>query len=223
VSLKPQKEEIKRSSLKPQPMVSKPQHTVFSPQPAVSLKPQKDEIKRSSSDPSLSSSPEVYPEKGLSQTFLDERLSLYGLKEKTKIKGDGNCQFAGCADQLFDDATKHSEIRKAACDWLRKNSSYKLPNQTTIHDYLQTEFFPTWDDYCDYMSQDGMWGDHFTLIAIAEIYQTKIVVVSSMEVKPGIDPFTVIVPKIWNGSKIIYLSHLHELHYSSVCVDDTTV
>lgn len=43
--------------------------------------------------------------------ILEERLSLYGLKEKTKISGDGNCQFASVADQLFSDISKATKVR----------------------------------------------------------------------------------------------------------------
>jgi len=172
----------------------------------------KREIPRTSTTPSV---PE--PQKSSDQ-MLRDRLKLYGLKEKAKIKGDGNCQFASCADQLFDDPDKCTEVRQEVVKWLKKNQHYRLPNGTTIGDYLQTEFFPTWNDYVDYMSQDKIWGDHFTLLAIAEVYQTKIVIVSSMDVDPGIDPFTVIVPEKW--TKTIYISHLHELHYSSLCPDD---
>jgi len=157
------------------------------------------------------------PQKSSDQ-MLRDRLKLYGLKEKTKIKGDGNCQFASCADQLFDDPDKCTEVRQEVVKWLKKNQHYRLPNGTTIGDYLQTEFFPAWNDYVDYMSQDKIWGDHFTLLAIAEVYQTKIVILSSMDVDPGIDPFTVIVPEKW--TKTIFISHLHELHYSSLCPDD---
>jgi len=158
------------------------------------------------------------PKTKTSDEMLRDRLSLYGLKEKTHIKGDGNCQFTSCADQLFNDPSRHCEVRKEAVEWLRANKDYKLPNSTTLGDYLQTEFFPCWEDYIEYMSQDGIWGDHYTLLAIAEVYKTKIVVVSSMDVDPGIDPFTVIVPKRF--TKTIYISHLHELHYSSLTLDD---
>jgi len=154
-----------------------------------------------------------------SDEMLRNRLALYGLKEKTRIKGDGNCQFSSCADQLFGDPDRHPEVRKAAVEWLRDHADYKLPNSTMIGDYLQTEFFPAWEDYIEYMGQNGIWGDHFTLLAIAEVYKIKIVIVSSMDVDPGIDPFTVIVPKHWNQT--IYISHLHELHYSSLCLDDS--
>jgi len=182
-------------------------------------------LTRSSLAPKTPSSPSITPT--LSQPtpktkttdeMLRDRLSLYGLKEKTNIKGDGNCQFASCADQLFNDPEKYDEVRKEAVDWLLVNKDYKLPNSTTFEDYLQTEFFPCWEDYIEHMSQDGIWGDHFTLLAIAEVYKTKIVVVSSMVVEPGIDPFTIIIPK--HFTKTIYISHLHELHYSSLSLDD---
>jgi hypothetical protein len=155
-----------------------------------------------------------------SDEILRDRLSLYGLKEKTRIKGDGNCQFASIADQLFDDPDRHPEVRKKAVEWLKDNKNYKLPNSTSIGDYLQTEFFPYWSDYIDYMSQESIWGDHFTLLAIAEVYKIRIVIVSSMEVDPGIDPITVITPtNSWNNT--VYISHLHELHYSSLCLDES--
>jgi len=174
--------------------------------------------KRISAEYYIHATPSVPIPQKSSDQMLRDRLKLYGLKEKTKIKGDGNCQFASCADQFFDDPDKCTEVRQAVVEWLKKNQHYRLPNGTTIGDYLQTEFFPTWNDYVHYMSQDKIWGDHFTLLAIAEVYQTKIVIVSSMDVDPGIDPFTVIVPQKW--TKTIYISHLHELHYSSLCPDD---
>lgn len=38
---------------------------------------------------------------------LKKRLKLYGLRVKKEIVGDGNCQFAALADQLFDDTSLH--------------------------------------------------------------------------------------------------------------------
>jgi len=159
------------------------------------------------------------PEKKASKEEIKNRLNSYGLKEKRKIKGDGNCQFASCADQLFNDPLRHPEVRKAATKWLRKNRDYKLPNHTTIGDYLQTEFFPCWDDNVDYFEQEGTWGDHFTLLAIAEVYKTRIIIFSSLEMDPGKDPFTMILPQ-QQWEKTLYVLHIHELHYSSLCFKD---
>jgi len=181
------------------------------PAPSASIEP-------APTPPSPPSDPEDEPSP---QESLDERLSLYGLKEKTAIKGDGNCQFSALADQLYNDPSAHAKVRKMVVNWLRENRNYTLPNGTRIIDYLQTERFPEWKDFGDYMEQDKVWGDHFTLIAASELFQIKIVVVSSIEVEPGIDPFTVIIPKQWMKDRVIFLSHLHELHYSSLIPDDS--
>jgi len=55
-----------------------------------------------------------------SDQILRDRLSLYGLKEKTRIKGDGNCQFSSVADQLFDDPDRHPEVRKKCSGMVKK-------------------------------------------------------------------------------------------------------
>jgi len=149
---------------------------------------------------------------------LTERLGLYGLKEKTRIAADGNCQFAACSDQLYGTPAHHLTVRYAAVNWLRQNQDFVLPNQTKIRDFLQTDFFPTWEDYCTYMNQPGIWGDHLTLIAISQAFDAKIIIISSVEVNPGIDPFTVIAPRV--TKRVLYLSHLHELHYSSLTLDN---
>jgi len=145
--------------------------------------------------------------------ILNQRLQLYGLKEKTQILGDGNCQFAAIADQIYGDPKYAPKVREVSVAWLRKHPDFKLRNGATIKDFLQVEFFPTWEDYCDYMASPGMWGDHLTLTAISELYNTRIFILSSVE---GADPCTTIVPSKWSEGKTIYLSHLHELHYGSL-------
>lgn len=53
--------------------------------------------------------------------LLEDRLKIYGLKEKTKIAGDGNCQFAAVADQLYGDISYAPKIRLVViCSYLRK-------------------------------------------------------------------------------------------------------
>jgi len=145
---------------------------------------------------------------------LKKRIALYQFKEKTKIKGDGNCQFAAIADQLKDDPSYHLHVRKYVVDWLRKNENYELPNGTVLKDYLETDLFSTWSNYCDYMAQEKVWGDHITLIAAAEAFNVRIVIVSS--VKDSLDPIIVISPNSNQQTKVLYLSHELEYHYSSL-------
>jgi len=151
---------------------------------------------------------------------LLERLKVYGMKEKTSIRGNGNCQFAAFSDQYFNDIKYAAEIRNECVKWLMKNKYFVLTNGAKMENFLQTDFFPTWQDYCEYMSVDGTWGDNLTLVALSELFRTKIVIISSIKLSKNQNPCTVIVPSKWENNKVVYLSHLHELHYSSICPDD---
>ena len=71
----------------------------------------------------------------------------------------------------------------------------------------------TWDDYLTNMEQDGTWGDHVILYAVANCYRTDIRVISSLPhhseviIKPD---FPV------EKSKPLVLGHIHEVHYVSL-------
>ena len=58
------------------------------------------------------------------------------------------------------------------------------------------------------MGQDGAWGDHLTLIAVANMYHVSIVIVSSIE---DIQPI-VINPESGQSEGTILLGHIAELH-----------
>jgi len=154
---------------------------------------------------------------------LLERLKVYGMKEKTAIRGNGNCQFAAFSDQCFGDIKYAAAIRSECVRWLAKNKDFVLSNGAKMEDFLQTDYFPTWQDYCEYMSEDGIWGDNLTLVALSELFRTKIIIISSIKLSKNQNPCTVIIPSNWDNKKVVYLSHLHELHYSSICPDDETV
>lgn len=63
------------------------------------------------------------------------------------------------------------------------------------------------------MSRDGTFGDHITLIAAAEKYDTEINVITTLRV-PEENAISVIKPKRRIPKKKIYLIHYHELHYN---------
>ncbi len=150
-----------------------------------------------------------------------KRFQMYGVRERRKIEGDGNCQFAAVSDQLFGHPKFHSQIRKLVADWLRANANFKVDSHTRLEDFLELDCFPTWQSYCDYIAEDGNWGDQTTLKAIAEIFSVEIIIISSVKTPQGSQPVTIIKPT--NGSecnKAILLSHWHELHYSSLCIDE---
>jgi hypothetical protein len=146
---------------------------------------------------------------------MRERLKLYGMTEK-KIRGDGNCQFRSIADQISGSEENHAEFRKLCVDWLKKNESYKIDATTKLSDFLETDHFPTWADYCDYMARDASWGDHITLIALAEVLQTRIWILSNVKSDAKLSPVTVIEPREVDQNRCIFLAHWHERHYSSL-------
>jgi hypothetical protein len=71
----------------------------------------------------------------------------------------------------------------------------------------------TWEEYCNEISREGIWGDHLTLLAITEIFGTRICIVSSVESDNHV---TEIAPKKIKSDKILFLSHYAEFHYGSL-------
>ncbi len=55
-------------------------------------------------------------------------------------------------------------MRRLCVDWLRKNADYKIDASTKLADFLETDLFPTWDAYCDYMQRDASWGMRSTAV-----------------------------------------------------------
>ena len=68
---------------------------------------------------------------------------------------------------------------------------------------------PSWHAYLHAMGQDGTWGDHLILIAVANMYRVSIVIVSSIE---DIQPI-VINPESGQSEGTILLGHIAELHH----------
>jgi hypothetical protein len=87
---------------------------------------------------------------------------------------------------------------------------------------LETDRFPTWDAYCDYMAREGSWGDHLSLIAVAEAFKARVWIISSVETPDNASPVTVIEPRETPGKKILFLGHWHERHYSSLALEQST-
>jgi len=141
---------------------------------------------------------------------LNERLKLCKLKEKRVIPGDGNCQFASISDQLYNEIDRASEIRKDAINWLLNNRNWKLSNGACISDFAHDQ---CWDEFCNELARNGIWGNHLTLVAVCEHYGIPIKVISSIE---GESYLINIEPKVKKSPKMILLSHYADYHYGSV-------
>ena len=138
---------------------------------------------------------------------LDNRLRLYGLKEK-KVRGDGNCQFRALADQLFRDQERHAECRAAVISQLRREREHYAV--FVDQDYLS---------YVGEMSRDATWGDNITLQAASDAYGVGMCVISSYK-----DNFVIeITPRTKRSERVLWISFWAEVHYNSVYHIDANV
>eukprot|EP00878_Enallax_costatus_P012281 GHUV01012828.1.p1 GENE.GHUV01012828.1~~GHUV01012828.1.p1 ORF type:complete len:186 (+),score=61.13 GHUV01012828.1:835-1392(+) len=92
---------------------------------------------------------------------------MYALQERS-IVGDGNCQFRAIADQLYGTQDRHVEVRQQVVQQL-------CSHPERYRDYVTTDY----EQYVSSMSQPGSWGDHVTLQAAADVFDTRICVLSS--------------------------------------------
>jgi hypothetical protein len=143
---------------------------------------------------------------------LKARLAQCKLREKVDVPSDGNCQFCALSDQLCDTFELAPKLRRDAVAWLRKHADWDIGNDTALADFVGGG--GDWQSYCDTMARPGIWGDHLTLIALAEVLGAKISVVSSVE---GDHYITEITPKSSLALKrVLLISHFAEFHYGSL-------
>jgi predicted acylesterase/phospholipase RssA/PII-like signaling protein len=146
---------------------------------------------------------------GAHQQRLDARLKTLGLKV-TPVPLDADCQFYAVAEQLFRRGVEQAPfIRSMATWWLRLNGDYSLANGTRLDEQVPEG---TWDSYVDQI-EDGGWGDHVTLIAIAEVFGTSVRIVSSVE---GDSFVTEIQPRVLKRTRVVLLSHWLEFAYGAL-------
>jgi len=154
--------------------------------------------------------PVFAPESLSAKRRLEERMKLYGLESKKEVPGDGNCQMHSISDQLTGTFDYARFIRRSIVAWLRAHGELKLANGALLKEFVHDK---TWEQYCNEMSRDGIWGDHLTLIAATELFNIKVVIISSV---PGDNFIIEINPELSKARRIVMMSHYAEYHYSSI-------
>eukprot|EP00005_Dracoamoeba_jomungandri_P000537 CAMPEP_0174253942 /NCGR_PEP_ID=MMETSP0439-20130205/3306_1 /TAXON_ID=0 /ORGANISM="Stereomyxa ramosa, Strain Chinc5" /LENGTH=264 /DNA_ID=CAMNT_0015335271 /DNA_START=67 /DNA_END=861 /DNA_ORIENTATION=- len=135
---------------------------------------------------------------------LKKRLKTYTLREY-KISGDGNCQFASLADQLYRNPDLAGVVRSIVVKYMSK------------HPEMYQTFVPgDFESYCAIMECDGTWGDHLTLKAAADRYGVQINLITSYKDSPLVS----IIPKQKNTERLLWLSFHGELHYNSLYTEE---
>eukprot|EP00003_Mantamonas_plastica_P003063 TRINITY_DN1248_c0_g1_i1.p1 TRINITY_DN1248_c0_g1~~TRINITY_DN1248_c0_g1_i1.p1 ORF type:complete len:200 (-),score=66.46 TRINITY_DN1248_c0_g1_i1:507-1106(-) len=109
---------------------------------------------------------EAGPDPGLVELQkLKEKLNPLGLKVKS-VPADGNCLFAAVANQLNlrqGKNVRHKDIRQQTMTYMKNH-----PDQYAS--FITEDF----DDYCERMQSQPLWGGHVELMAMAEMLDTAI-------------------------------------------------
>lgn len=96
-----------------------------------------------------------------------------------EVQGDGNCMFRAIADQLYGNEMYHKELRKFAMQYILQEKEY-------FQDYIINGNV---EEYVEYKSKDGVWGDNIELQAFRELYDIpiEIYVCSKEPLKTGLE------------------------------------
>lgn len=149
-------------------------------------------------------------------------LASYGLRLRADIEGDGACQFRSVADLLFNDQEQHYVVRTAACDWLRDRETEEISPGDAQTQFVKYISDASWAAYVLRMRNATEWGDHLTLIALADAYRLRINVLSDVPRREVDSPVSEIVPLDGVVEKTIWLAHYSEFHYVSIEPTSTT-
>ena len=87
---------------------------------------------------------------------------------------------------------------------------FSKPDRTDLFNHLHEH--TSWFDYVSSMEEDGTWGDHLILYAAANVYKSRIRVISSIDCDVSITPDHLAVDK----TNPLVLGHIHEKHYVSL-------
>ena len=131
-------------------------------------------------------------------------LSLGGEKILSN-KGGGDCLFHTFSSHLNID---HKILREDASEYISINWD-RFKNFALKSDTLEP--YQSREEYVKHMTQDGVWGDHLSLMALCELYQTNatIIVVNGIELS---EPIKINV----GSSKTVLIKFNSEFHYEAI-------
>ena len=113
----------------------------------------------------------------------------------------GSCQFEVVSHQLYATPYRHSEIRRAAVQYIEANA-----------DRYEGLLLPTPEEYIATMSRETTWGDHLTLDALANAYSITIQVAAAFRTP---DIILVVPVQPTTDDRNIFVCLYPENHYVS--------
>ncbi len=141
---------------------------------------------------------------------LESAIKSVGGKKIISNSGRGDCMFMAVSDSLrvnYNITIPYSELRQRSVDYI---VSY-WDRFSSFAQTRENESFKTAQDFYDYMSHPGTWGDHLTLRALCEIYNMNaLLVVQNNNVIS--QPIIIDV----ESDKTILLKFTMECHYEAI-------
>jgi hypothetical protein len=127
-----------------------------------------------------------------------------------EIEPDGNCFFNAIEHQLslHNQPKKYKDIRTDAVNYLRKA-------QSQFGDFIDTNEYPTYENYIERMNKNKTYADHLTLTATAIVVKKNIIV----HIR-GKTPLMIPCPKVPPDNQLHVWYDARREHYDSVVSSD---
>jgi hypothetical protein len=116
----------------------------------------------------------------------------------------GNCLFRVFAHQLFNDPSRHSELRAAICDYLKTHAD-------TLSCYNWNEHGESYEQYVTRMRKSRVWGGYLELYAFTQLYACRLIIYEADREQVFGDGNG--VPE---DARVVRLSYHGGVHYNSV-------
>ncbi|KAJ9119949.1 hypothetical protein QFC24_005432 [Naganishia onofrii] len=125
----------------------------------------------------------------------------------------GNCLFRVFAHQLFDDASRHLELRTSICDYLKTHAE-------TLSCYNWNEHGESYDQYVARMRKPKVWGGYLELYAFTQLYACRLIIYESDREQVfgegGAGGEKEEDMSSGNAARVVRLSYHGGVHYNSV-------
>eukprot|EP01097_Dermamoeba_algensis_P004547 TRINITY_DN2954_c0_g1_i1.p1 TRINITY_DN2954_c0_g1~~TRINITY_DN2954_c0_g1_i1.p1 ORF type:complete len:789 (-),score=152.15 TRINITY_DN2954_c0_g1_i1:1406-3772(-) len=155
---------------------------------------------------------QVHPQFAEHELRVLQRIEAYRLRFSGAVNcRHSDCQFEAIAHQLYGNTKMAAEVRQNAALWLKNNPNYTIENGGELKSYLCNGV--NWNDYCEAIMSQSLWGDNVTLVAIAEAYRIKIQIITSIQ---GHHFLVTISPKSGEVQREVRICQILNVYYESL-------
>lgn len=144
---------------------------------------------------------------------LDLRLRQHNFR-RVAMPGRG-CGFIAVQHQLTRIFSDGHAFRVATSDWLLQNENTLLPNGCLLKEFVETNGM-CWSQFCLQYREQSRWVDHLALIAIAQVYNLDILVITGIAGPYSDIHITPLFAEHAESPTPIYLGHLPEYNFVSL-------